>query len=167
MFFRRICPRSLEGGRANLFFGILIVVSVVWSAGAANAVEPLDPVRLVPAATDEIVRIDRPRAIADLAINLVSRPELAGFRGYRDYFESTNYQLFKQLVGHFERELGNRWADLVDELAGDGVVLAIKQKKNSSGQALVVIQGRDSKLLAKFFLKAMDVAEQEQARQGI
>ena len=78
--------------------------------------ETNDPLRLVPPATDLIVKIDHPRAISDLAIKLASRPELEGFRGYRDYFESTNYLLLRQLVGHFERELGSRWGELLDEL---------------------------------------------------
>lgn len=153
--------------RAGVLAGALVVTAMGFAGGRARAAEPLDPVRLVPPSANLIVKIDRPRAIADLAVNLVRRPELAGFRGYRDYFESTNYQLFKQLVGHFERELGNRWADLLDELAGDGVVLALKIQKDDPAPVLVIIQGHDPKLLAKFFQKALDVAQQEQARQGI
>lgn len=136
-------------------------------ASTARAAEPLDPLRLVPKATDLIVKIEHPRSIADLALKITGRPELAGFRGYRDYFESTNYQLFRQLVAHFERELGNRWEDLLDELAGDGIVLAVKFEKKAPAPALVIVQGRDPKLLEKFFHKALDVVQQEQARQGI
>jgi hypothetical protein len=145
----------------------LLAALVLGSTLPAKGADRLDPVRLVPPSADLIVKIEHPRSIADLAVKLTSRPELAGFRGYRDYFESTNYQLFRQLVSHFERELGNRWADLLDELAGDGVVLAVKFEKNAPAPTLVIIQGRDSKLLAKFFQKALEVAQQEQARQGI
>jgi hypothetical protein len=167
MFFQAVVSRSARIGRASLLAIVFLVIAAGFAPDSLSAAEPLDPVRLVPPSTDLIVKIDRPRVIADLAVNLVSRPELGGFRGYRDYFESTNYQLFKQLVGHFERELGNRWADLLDELAGDGVVLAIKFEKNGPAPTLVIIQGHDPKLLAKFFQKALDVAQQEQARQGI
>ena len=155
--FRRVMLR-----RAGLF-----AVLFLGSTLAAKGAESLDPVRLVPQSVDLIVKIEHPRSIADLAMKLTSRPELAGFRGYRDYFESTNYQLFSQLVAHFERELGSRWPDLLDELAGDGVVLAVKFEKNAPAPTLVIIQGRDPKLLAKFFQKVLDVAAQEQARQGI
>ena len=133
MLFGGILSCWLRIGRVSKLALILVVVAAASGASTANAAEPIDPVRLVPPSANLIVKIDRPRAIADLAANLVSRPELAGFRGYRDYFESTNYQLFKQLVGHFERELGNRWADLLDELAGDGIVLALKIEKERPG----------------------------------
>lgn len=167
MLFGGILSCWLHFGRVSKLALILVVVAAASGASAANAAESLDPLRLVPPSANLIVKIDRPRAIADLAANLVSRPELAGFRGYRDYFESTNYQLLKQLVGHFERELGNRWIDLLDDLAGDGIVLALKVEKGDQTPALVIIQGHDPKLLTTFFQKALDVAQQEQARQGI
>ncbi|HEV2969353.1 MAG TPA: hypothetical protein VGY55_05125 [Pirellulales bacterium] len=137
------------------------------SSLAAVAAEPSDPLRLVPPSANFVVKIERPRAIADFAVKLASRPELEGFRGYRDYFESTNYHLFRQLVGHFERELGNDWANLLDELAGDGIVAAFKIEKNPPAPTLVIIQGRDPKLTEKFFRKAVGIVEQELARQGI
>jgi hypothetical protein len=134
---------------------------------AAKAAEPSDPLRLVPPSANFVVKIERPRAIADLAVKLAGRPELEGFRGYRDYLESTNYRLFRQLVGHFEREFGNDWANLLDELAGDGIVVAVKIEKNPPAPTLVIVQGHDPKLMEKFYHKAIGVVEQELARQGI
>jgi hypothetical protein len=134
---------------------------------AARAAESSDPLRLVPSSADLIVKFEHPRAIADLAVKLAGKPELAGFRGYRDYFESTNYRLFRQLVSHIERELGSDWPDLIEELAGGGIVLAVKFEKKAPAPMLVVVQGRDAKLMDKFFHKLLDVAEQERAREGL
>src|SRR5580693_8016335 len=86
------------------------LAAIFWSAVsslAARAAAPPDPLRLVPPVADFVLKVERPRAIADLAVSLSGKPELEGFRGYRDYIGSTNYQLFRQLVAHFEKELGH------------------------------------------------------------
>ncbi len=155
---RRLCLR-----RDFLFAGVVALFAPL----AARAADSSDPLRLVPASADLIVKVEHPRGIADLAVKLAGTPELAGFRGYRDYFESTNYRLFRQLVGHFERELGRDWPDLVDELAGGGVALSLKFGKKDPEPAIIVVQGRDAKLMEKFFHKLLDVANQELARQGL
>jgi hypothetical protein len=158
----------LPGWRDCLRRGMVLAAAVaLLTPLAARAADSSDPLRLVPASADLIVKVEHPRAIADLVVKLAGTPELAGFRGYRDYFESTNYRLFRQLVGHFERELGSGWPDLVDELAGGGVVLSLKFGKKDPEPAIVVVQGRDAKLMEKFFHKLLNVAEQELARQGL
>ena len=148
--------------RAFYFAGAIALLAPL----AARAADSSDPLRLVPASADLVVKVEHPRAIADLAVKLAGTPEFAGFRGYRDYFESTNYRLFRQLVGHFERELGSDWPDLVDELAGGGVVLSLKFEKVPA-PLLVVVQGRDAKLMEKFFHKLLEVGNQELARAGV
>ncbi len=149
--------------RAFYFAGAIALLAPL----AARAADSSDPLRLVPASADLVVKVEHPRAIADLAVKLAGTPELAGFRGYRDYFESTNYRLFRQLVGHFERELGSDWPDLVDELAGGGVVLSLKFERKAPAPLLVVVQGRDAKLMEKFFHKLLEVGNQELARAGV
>jgi hypothetical protein len=133
----------------------------------AKSAEPPDPLRLVPPVADIVVKIDEPRAIADLLVQLAARPELNGFRGYRDYFASTNYQLFRQLVAHFEHELGHPWPELVDSVAGGGIVLAVKIESKKKAPALVILQGKDPKLTAQFFNNLRQVVADEQARQGV
>ncbi len=97
-----------------------ILCSAAIQVSAAEAATPPDPLRLVPPAADFVIKVEKPRAIADMVLMLTSKPELEGFRGYRDYIGSTNYQLFRQLVAHFEQELGHAWPDLLDQLAGGG-----------------------------------------------
>jgi hypothetical protein len=158
----------LSGCRHGLRRGSMLAAAVaLLTPLAARADDSSDPLRLVPSSADLIVKVEHPRAIADLAVKLAGTPELAGFRGYRDYFESTNYRLFRQLVSHFERELGSDWPDLIDELAGGGIVLAVKFEKKAPAPTLVVVQGRDAKLMAKFFHKLLDVGNRELARQGL
>jgi hypothetical protein len=171
---------SVAFGNAVVF--CLAIVAVTSFATRGHAVEAAtgkpaavapsssiaaDPVRLVPPMADVVIRIERPRAIADLVTSMATRPELQGFRGYRDYIDSTNYQLFRQLVAHFEKTLGRSWPELLDDVAGGGVAIALKVQKNAPPPTLAILQGRDSARSGKFFQALMEVARQERERQGL
>ncbi len=134
---------------------------------AAATTTAADPVRLIPPSADLVLQIRNPRALADLAVRFGTRPELQGFRGYRDYLDSTNYQLFRQLVAHLEHVLGHSWPELLDEAAGGGIAIAIKVQKTAPPPIYVVIQGRDPALTAKIFQTLLSVARQERLRQGL
>jgi hypothetical protein len=136
-------------------------------SSAAQATAPADPLRLVSPEADFVLKIEKPRAIADLAVLLTGKPELAGFRGYRDYIGSTNYQLFRQLVAHFEQELGHSWSDLLEQLSGGGIVLVVKFQPKQPAPVLLVLQGTDPKLTERFFRNLREVVADEQARQGV
>ena len=149
--------------------GLLAAVfcSAAIKASAAEPATPPDPLRLIPPVADFVVKVEKPRAIADLVVMLTGKPELEGFRGYRDYIGSTNYQLFRQLVAHFEKELGHSWPDLLNQVAGGGIVLAVKLKRNAPPTVLVILQGTDPKLTDLFFRNLREVVADEQARQGV
>src|SRR5262249_50850280 len=67
----------------------------------------------------------------------------------KEYRDSTNARLFGQLVACFEKELGAKWPDLLDRLAGGGAVVAVKPGPNPA-PALLVLQGKDEQLLHRF-----------------
>lgn len=148
-----------------------MVAAIFWSAAvgpsAARAASPPDPLRLVSPAADFVVKIEKPRAIADLVVLLTGKPELEGFRGYRDYIGSTNYQLFRQLVAHFEHKLGHSWPELLDQMAGGGIVLAVKFQSKQPAPVLLVLQGTDPTLTERFFRNLREAVAEEQARQGV
>ena len=144
---------------ALLALGLLAALA---PARAADRPAP-DPLRLVPDAADLIVKVEQPTRLLDLAVQLASMQELQAFPGYRDYFESTNYRRFRQLVAYFEKELGKPWHELVDELAGGGGVFALKFRGDMP-VLLGVVQGKNPELVKKFADLALTVAEQELAR---
>jgi hypothetical protein len=67
------------------------------------------------------------------------------------------------LVAYFEKELGGNWPDLVDRLAGGGIVLG--GKFGEGAPALIVVQSKDETLLRRFVQIGTDILEQELARQ--
>jgi hypothetical protein len=124
---------------------------------------PADPLRLVPDVADLVVKVEQPRALVENFLELIPQKELQGFRGYREFYESTNYRRFLQLIGHFERELGKPWPQLVDELAGNGIALGLKFEKKAP--ALLVVEGKNPELTQRFVKLFLQVVEQELARQ--
>src|SRR5262249_13419387 len=55
--------------------------------------------------------------------------------------------------------LGAKWPDALDQVAGGGIALAIKFGPDPA-PALLVMQGKDPKMVAKFFSLALAVYEQ-------
>ncbi len=163
--------RCVQVAAVVWWLAIAVTLILCWAAGSQAAEAP-DPLRLVPTTADLVIKIEQPRALADLAVGLASHSELEGFRAYRDYLGSTNYQLFRKVVGHFEHELGHPWPELVAELASGGIVLAAKIEpkpelaQKEKAPVLFILQGKDASQTAKFFRTLVSVASEERARSG-
>ncbi len=125
---------------------------------------PPEPLRLVPDQVDVIVEVKHPRQLIEAVTRLDLFQQLLGLPPLAEFFDSTNYRRFYQLVAYFEKQLGARWPDLVDQLAAGGAVLGVKLGPNPA-PALLVVQGKDEKLLRRFADLALQIAEQELARQ--
>jgi hypothetical protein len=142
----------------------LACLCLVWTA-VARADTPPDPLRLVPREADLFLEVKDPRHLLDTVRALPMLEEWYDLQPVREYRDSTNARLFRQLVAYFEKELGAKWPDLLDRLAGGGAVVALKFGRDPA-PALLVIQGRDEELMHKFTRLGLGLAEQELARQG-
>jgi hypothetical protein len=135
------------------------------STASARADAPPDPLRLVPSEAGFFLEVHDPRHLLDTVHALPMLEEWYELQPVKEYRDSTNARLFRQLVAYFEKELGAKWPDLLDRLAGGGAVVAVKLGPNPA-PALLVLQGKDEELLRRFVHLGLDVAEQELARQG-
>jgi hypothetical protein len=91
--------------------------------------------------------------------------QLQGFEAVQEFYDSTNARRFYQLIAYFEKELGAKWPELLDRLAGGGAVLAnLKLEAKDPAPALMVIQSKDEALLRRFVDVAVKLVEAEQAR---
>jgi hypothetical protein len=139
------------------------LVAIWIGVGAARADGPPDPLRLVPDSAEVLVEVKNPRRMVETftGLELVKKAEELG--PVREILDSTNYRRFYQLVAFFEKQLGARWPDLLDRLAGGGVVLAAKVQTGDA-PALLVVQGADTALMRRFVELGLQVLEQEVAR---
>lgn len=143
-----------------------LVSGLAWLAvlGAARADAPADPLRLVPDEADVVLEVKHPRRLVETANGLEALKELQALAPARELLDNTAYRRLYQLVAYFERELGAPWPELLDRLAGGGMVATLKIGPDPQ-PALLVVQGKDERLMRRFAELAQKVVEQELARQ--
>ena len=123
-----------------------------------------DPLRLVPDVTDLFIKIEQPRRLVEGALNNALLKPLQNLEAVREFYESTSYRRFQQLLAYFEKHLGAGRFELLERLAGGGVVLSVKLGPQPA-PALLVLQGKDEQLQRRFVTIALQVLNQELARQ--
>ncbi|VTS07230.1 hypothetical protein [Tuwongella immobilis] len=149
--------------RLHRLFGQFCLIACAISSRAAIAAETPPPLQLVPADADFVVEIPNPRLLAE---TLLKHPNLKAAReleAAKELLESTNLTRFLQLVSYYERDLGVTWPQLLDQLAGRGMVVAGKYA-NPDNTALL-IGGTDDEQMQRFLALVRKVIESEYSRQ--
>jgi hypothetical protein len=132
---------------------------------SVTAAEPtVSPLRYIPAEANMVIEASNPRGLVETLYYLDTVKKLQEFSAVKELLDSTQYRRFSKLLAYFEKELGAKWPQLLDQLSGDGAALAIKFGPNPA-PALLVIQAKDEAVAQKFKQLALDVVEQELARQ--
>jgi hypothetical protein len=134
-------------------------------AAVARAEAPPDPLRLAPEQADFFIEVMQPRQLVEAGTSTDLFKTVLALPPVREYYDSTSARRAYQLLAYYEKELGAKWPALLDKLAGGGIVLAGKFGDNPQA-ALLVIQGTDADLMAKFYDTTLDVISQELVRQG-
>ncbi|HEV3203054.1 MAG TPA: hypothetical protein VGY77_01665 [Gemmataceae bacterium] len=130
---------------------------------SARAEKPQDPLRFIPDHADLIVKIENPRQLIKSVLGLEPVKQLLEMPAVQELYDSTNSRRFYQLVAYFEKELGMKWEEIIDRLAGGGAALGVKLGPNPPIGA--AIQGKDEDLLKKFVQLMSGVIDQELGRQ--
>jgi hypothetical protein len=122
------------------------------------------PLRLIPAEANFFLQVRDPRRLAETVADLDTLKELYAFPAVKEYFAGTQSRRGRQLLAYAEKELGAKWPELLDRLAGGGAVLGLRYGANPA-PTLLAVQGRDEELLKKFVKLLGTVIEGELARQ--
>jgi len=144
----------------------LFLIGLTWlllSTPLARAEAAPSPLRLIPAEADLLVEIRSVRQVHDLILGLDFVKELQKFPNTREFFNSTQARRFFQLLAYYEKELGVKYPDLVEDLTAGGMALGVKLGPNPP--LLLVIQGKDEKRTKQFIDLALKITEQELQRQ--
>src|ERR1051325_4946039 len=83
------------------------------------------PLRLIPAQADLLAEVKQPRRLVETLLNLDLIRQLREFPSVQEQLHSTQARRFYQLLAYFEKELGRRWPELLDGLAGNGMALGL------------------------------------------
>jgi hypothetical protein len=154
---------------ASPLAGLLLLLA--WActspASRAQAAEPLnpDPVHIVPEAARVVVVVDHPRKLVETITRLDAVEQLQTLAPVRQAYDSAAARNLLQLLAHAEKQLGAKWPDLLDQLAGNGLVLTL-QVGLDPPPALAIAAGKDPAQVAKAFDLAISMFEEESARQG-
>ncbi|HEX4592301.1 MAG TPA: hypothetical protein VH120_20370 [Gemmataceae bacterium] len=141
----------------------LAALAIVAVFGMARGAD--DPLRLVPWQADFVLRIDSPHKLVDAVTATEPVRELSQFAAVREALQTTNARRAARLLSYYEKELAAKWPDLLDRLAGGGIVLAGRFDRTNQAPALFVIQGTDSDLWKRALAALLQVIEQEEIRQ--
>jgi hypothetical protein len=142
----------------------LTCLALACAARPCWADPPPDPLRLIPAEADALVKIENARQLVEAVYNLEALKELQKFDVVKEYYNSTNVKRFNQLVEYFEKKIGAKKYELLDQLAGGGVAFGLKIEPKP--KAVLVVQGKDEQATEVFFKAALQVLQQELERQG-
>jgi hypothetical protein len=137
------------------------VAAVALAAAPAAA----DPLRLIPKQAGLVVVVEQPRKLAEAVRDLDAYQSAQTLPAVREFLDSTAARRFFQLVAYYERELGAKWPELLDRVAGGGVALGVRIGQDPA-PALLAVQGTDEPAVAEFFRLAVAALEQEAARQA-
>jgi hypothetical protein len=138
---------------------------VVVALLALPAAAPADPLRLIPRDAGLVIVVENPRKLAEAVRDLDAYRSAQTLPAVREFLDSTVARRFFQLVGYYERELGARWPELLDRVAGGGAALGVRIGVDPA-PALLAVQGTDEAAVAEFFTLAVATLEQEAARQA-
>jgi hypothetical protein len=144
--------------------GLLTCLTIVAAAASARAETQKDPLRLISDKADFIFKLEQPRKLAEAIYNHDLFKKIQRIDAVREAYDSTNSRRFFQLVAYFEKQLGMKWPQMLERLAGGGMAVGVKIGGDPA-PVLLVIQGKDEQLLHKFVKLTLQVVEQELARQ--
>jgi hypothetical protein len=140
-----------------------LLLLVVLYPASLFAQENRDPLRFVPPDAGVVAKIERPSGLYDSIAKLDVVQSALETAGVQDFYDSTNYRRFQQLLAYYEKALGKDRYQLLDGLTGGGVAVAGRLEK--PGAALLVVQAKDEALLKDFVRLAIGLVEKELARQ--
>src|SRR5437868_15443105 len=108
--------------RASVWLvGLLIACLALPSSARAQA--DTDPVRLIPASADFVLKVPQPRRLVEVVAGLDALQQYKNLEALRELYDSTNARRLYQLVDYFETRLGHKNVELLDRVAGGGIAL--------------------------------------------
>ena len=145
----------------RLFRYAAVLLSPLLVFGSALADSP-DPLRLVPEQADLCVKLERPQVFLHLIRHNELIKQFQKIEAIREFYGSTNFKRFTQLVAFFEKEFGASYPEIIARLTGGGIAYSIQF--GGDVPQLLVIQGTDEQTLRRFVETAARVVDEELAR---
>jgi hypothetical protein len=141
----------------------LLCLLPLFMTAAVRADSP-NPLSLVPDKANLVVRIEKPRLLVESVVHHELFAELKQLPFVREQLQSQGVQRFLQLIQYYEDDLGVKWPEMLDKLAGHGITLATSAGDDNA-PVLIIIHGTDPEFTKKFYQMAVTAIEREIARE--
>jgi hypothetical protein len=132
---------------------------------ASSTSRAADPLDCVPGSAQVILVSDSPRKLAEAVTGLDAFKAAQKLPQYRAVYDSAAARRAFQILAMFEKELGAKWPELLDQLGGGGVALAL-QFGPDPAPTLLVFRGKDERQVTRAVELGTRVIDDELARQG-
>jgi hypothetical protein len=134
----------------------LLFVASLLVSGTARSADPLD---YIPNSARVVVVVDNPRKLAETITGLDAFKQAQSLAQVRELYDSTTARRLLKLLAFAEKELGAKWPDLLDQVAGNGLALGL-QFGSDPAPAIAVACGTDPKQVAKAFDLAVQTLDE-------
>jgi hypothetical protein len=145
-----------------LRLSLIVLASLALVGGNAQAADPLD---CMPKSAQLVVVVDRPRTLAEAITKLEAFKQAQTLPQVRQLYDSPTVQRLLRLLAFAEKELGAKWPELLDQVAGNGIALGLQFTKDPA-PPIAVVSGTDAKQVERAFDLGLKVLEEEAARLG-
>lgn len=119
-----------------------------------QAADPHDPLSLIPDKANLVIKIEKPRQFVESLTNLEVAKEAERLDIVRQLLDSAQARRIFEFIAYAERDLGAKWPELLDKLAGNGIALGAHIAEGDDNPVLLVMQGTDEAMVKKFVEKA-------------
>src|SRR5262245_43949433 len=133
------------------------LTAVLFAGPAARAADPPDPLRYIPADAQVVAKVEKPRQLAEAVVSLDAFKAAQKIPQVRGVLDSPTARRAFQMLAYFEKELGAKWPELLDQLAGGGV--AVGATLEADAPALLVVQGTDEKQVERAYALLLRVID--------
>ncbi len=140
----------------------LLLAAALLAGTAASAGEPW--ARLPPTA-DLFGVIDRPHQLVAALLNHPATTSARELSAVRAALDAPNARRVEQLAAYYEREMGNDWPTILEQVAGRGVAFATLTTQEPA-PVVIVAEGTDAAASKTFFELAIRAFEDEVTRQN-
>jgi hypothetical protein len=142
-------------GRSALLVGTALALGVtLLLSPRLSAADVLD---CIPPSAQVVVVADHPRKLVEAVTGLEAFQSAQKLPQFGALYNSSTTKRAFQLLAMFEKELGAKWPELLDQLAGDGVAFGF-QFADDPAPALLVLKGKDEEQVKKALELAIKTA---------
>jgi hypothetical protein len=139
-----------------------VVALLLATAACLQAADPLD---CVPPSAQVVLVSDNPRKLADAFTGLDAFQKAQQLPQYRAIYDSTAAKRTFQLLAMFEKQLGAKWPELLDQLGGSGAAIGL-QFGTDPAPVILVLRGTDESQVKNAMDLTLKTIEDELTRQG-